>query len=619
MVMALIGTLPLAGTPARAAHALLAAPAFPGLQFGPAGAATLTPSEFSYQCNIGMTTEPVRAAGVAIAPGQAMRYAGCGQAQIVLNAPNSGHFQASFAVSDDAPAGSTAGLQLLVLGPGGFNIHSAIVRVTKGITRQVDVDVSGGVALALTFFTQTPAVIYHMRLTGQARPLRPVPMVGTGMPAGALPVPKASVTYGCVAGSASQPSLVSGVTVPPTATYQVQSCGSLTIKLPAGAGSTLALRYGTDDSITNYSSIPAEVDLRVLDASNHLLRKAIGLTYIGGGLRAIWTDTRGGSTAVLSVPNSGGEHVVVTSLSFLPGHYAPHANPDHQDFGSPSGGAVDIAADAMVNNCNAGVGTNDITVAGQEVPRDSYINLLGCGITELIMTNAHGRFHAKFGIIDTSSNALAQETAVLTTLDQNSHPLVRISVTARKGGPPATLDASIDNASILAVSIPTGGAQGVLYDMTLTGHATVYDYVFPPSEPPISAPGGVPIDPRGFTLACNVQVAQTDTLLIHQAALEQWSLNLQGCGLATLDLTALHGPHHLFSALYGLPAQAQYSGIAHLRVSVLDAKGKVLRTVMGVSRAGYGPRRLTISLVGGAKLQILGVDSQLTVFALTTA
>ena len=110
-----------------------------------------------------------------------------------------------------------------------------------------------------------------------------------------------------------------------------------------------------------------------------------------------------------------------------------------------------------------------------------------------------------------------------------------------------------------------------------------------------------------------------DTLLIHQAALEQWSLALGGCGCYRSTLASCAGPHHLFSALYGLAVEDQHLGIGHLRFSVLDANGKVVRTVSGITRTGYGPQRLAISLYGGTKLQVAGVDAPLTVFALTAA
>ena len=289
----------MASPAAHAAPALLAAPTFPGPQRGTAGTAAITPADFSFQCNTGVTTTPVSAAGVPIAAGQGIYSLGCGQAQILLNTPASGHFRAAVAVADTAPAGSTANLQLLVLGPGGYNIHSAFVQVAKGMTKQVDVDVSGGVALAITF-AQAPAVLYHLQLTGLARTLRLVPMGGTGMPAGAIAGVQGRGPLRLQRRPRQRQSTVSGVTVPLTGTYQSVSCGSITVPLSASAGGTLALRYGTDETLTDYTSIPAEVDLRVLDASGHLLRKAIGLTYVGSGLQPIWVSTRGGSTVTLN-------------------------------------------------------------------------------------------------------------------------------------------------------------------------------------------------------------------------------------------------------------------------------------------------------------------------------
>ena len=97
----------------------------------------------------------------------------------------------------------------------------------------------------------------------------------------------------------------------------------------------------------------------------------------------------------------------------------------------------------------------------------------------------------------------------------------------------------------------SGGAQGVLFEMSLTGHATLYDRVFPPSEP------------RAFVVTCNVAVTNQDILLIHQVALEQWALWLGGCGTATLNLATLLGSHSRFSLLYGMAVLDQHEGIAH--------------------------------------------------------
>jgi hypothetical protein len=108
--------------------------------------------------------------------------------------------------------------------------------------------------------------------------------------------------------------------------------------------------------------------------------------------------------------------------------------------------------------------------------------------------------------------------------------------------------------------------------------------------------------------------------LIHQVALEQWSLYLNGCGSAILNLASLHGSHNVFSALYGISLQDQQRAIGHVQFIVQDAKGKTLRQATFVARAGYGPRRAAISLAGGARLVITGADeAPLVLFALTIA
>lgn len=142
---------------------------------------------------------------------------------------------------------------------------------------------------------------------------------------------------------------------------------------------------------------------------------------------------------------------------------------------------------------------------------------------------------------------------------------------------------------------PLGPARGssTTYNITLSGQATLYDRIFPPSEPPVSTPGDMPFDPRAFALAGNLLIAAQDTLLIHQAALEQWSPAGGGGGIATLDLSRLPGPHHLFSALYGLPLVDQHYGLGHLHLTVLDAAGRSIRTVKATTRAGYGLRRVS--------------------------
>ena len=430
-------------------------------------------------------------------------------------------------------------------------------------------------------------------------------------------MPAGDVHLSCNASASTAPSTVSALVITATGSLRMEGCGTVTVQIPASAKGALALRYGLND-ISNYSSLPTQVGLRVLDAAGHLLRKSIGLSFIGGGFQPIWVNLQGGRTATFTM-DGGNTNVqlVVAGLSFLPAAVAPHNNPDHQEFGSPSGGPIPIAPDSVVGICNANLGTSDVLVDHQPVLRDNYLAVEGCGVAELIMTDAHGSFSAKFGVADGSNGK--SMTAHLVVLDQNSKPLTSKSVTAYLGQPGVSIGASITGASIVQLTFNSNG-NGVLYDLQLTGHATLYDRVFPPSEPPVSATGGTAVDPHGFVVTCNVVVATQDFELIHEVALEQWSLYVNGCGTATLNLASLHGPHGTFSAQYGVALQDVSTLIAHLQLSVLDAKGKTVRQASFVARTGYGPRRAAISLAGGSKLQITSPDgAKLVVFALTTS
>ncbi len=609
----------LASTPAARAGArsALAAPVFPGPLLGTPSGAALTPASFVHNCNVAPNTGPEKAAGTTLATGTAIQdIGGCGQALLYLNDPASGHFQATFAISDTA-SGTSSMLRLFLLASGGLLLRTMDVNATKGTAAHVDFDVSGGITLALVFPTQTDSFVYGLTLTGLARSLAATPLANGGLPAGGTPVPTSSIQLACNATAATAPGTVSAVVVKSTGSLQMEGCGKITVKIPAPAKGTLALRYGVND-ISSYSSLPTQVGLRVLDSTGHLLRKSIGLTYLGGGFQPIWVNLQGGGTATFTMDGGNTDvQLVVAGLSFLPSAVAPHHNPDHQEFGSPSGGSVPIAPDAVVGICNAGLGTSDTSVDHQPVLRDNYVAVEGCGVAELIMTDATGSFSAKIGVADSSGGKTM--AAHLVVLDQNSKPLTTKTVTASRGEPGVVIGASITGASIVQITF-TSNANGILYDLRLTGHATLYDRVFPPSEPPVSTTGGTAIDPRGFTVSCNVGVATQDYELIHQVALEQWSLYVNGCGAATISIASLHGPHGTFSALYGIPLLDASVLIAHLQLAVLDAKGKTVRQATFVARAGYGPRRAAISLAGGLKLQITSPDNkQLVVFALTAA
>ncbi len=438
------------------------------------------------------------------------------------------------------------------------------------------------------------------------------------MPLGGVPVPASAPHLDCNAAALSQASTVSAIAISATTALELQGgCSKVTIQVAATATGALALRYGQIDS-SDYSSLPTQVGLPVLDAGGHLLRKAIGLTYLGSGLQPLWVNLAGGRTVTFTM-DAGNTNVnlLVAGLSFLPTAVAPHHNPDRQDFGSPNGAPVPVSPDAVVGLCNANLGTADLTVAHKLVSRDTYLAVDTCGIAELIMTDATGTFSARIGVSDDSDNKTI--TAHLVVLDQNSKPFSTVSVTANQGQPGVPISASISGASIVQISF-TGNANGVLYDMQLSGHATLYDRVFAPSEPPVSTVGGTAVDLRALTVSCNVHPTTLDMSMIHQVALEQWSLYANGCGSATLNIVALRGPHQTFSALYGIALQDQTVLIAHLQLAVLGAQGKTVRQAMFVARAGYGPRRAAISLAGGSRLVMTESDNKpLVVYALTSA
>jgi hypothetical protein len=594
--------------------AAAAAPVFPGPVLGAANISTPAPANFAVTCNVHPNSDPGKAAGKTLAPGTAIfDLGGCGQALLYLNDPASGKFQASLAVSDAATGTSTV-LRLFLLAPGGALLRTMDFKATKGVAQAVDFDVSGGVTLALIFPNPTDSYIYDIKLTGKARALAATPLTHHGLPVGGTAVPASAVHFDCNAFVSSQANTVSTLEISATGSLQMLGCGKITVQIPPSATGALALRYGLSDS-TNYSSLPTQVSLRALDGSGHLLRKAIGMTYLGNGLQPIWINLAGSKSVTFTMDGGNTDvQAVVAGLSFLPAAVTPHHNPDHQDFGSPSGAPIPVAPDSVVGLCNANLGNSDVTVAKQLVPRYTYMAVDGCGTAELIMTNAHGRFTARIGVSDASG--VKTIAAHLVVYDQNSKPLSNLSVTARQGQPGTAIGASITGASIVQITF-TGSASGILYDMRLSGHATLYDRVFPPSEPPVSTTGGTVVDPRMASVTCNVAVTTQDFALIHQVALEQWSLYLNGCGSATLNIASLPGPHKMFSALYGIALQDPTVLIAHLQLAVLDAKGKTIRQATFVARAGYGPRRAAISLAGGAKLQITP-NGQLVAFALTT-
>ncbi|MDB5076199.1 MAG: hypothetical protein JWO42_2378 [Chloroflexi bacterium] len=595
--------------------AALSDPPFTGPTSGAPGPQAALGTDFAFTCNVQATQAPVQVAGMQVATGAGIvNIDGCGMAYLNVSVPAAGHFVAKLALDDAATVAGTAPLaRVFVVGPGGYVLHTLDASTTKGVVKQIDVDAAGALLLAIAFPNAAKSYLFGAHLTGSGLVRTQIPLSGSGAPAGASPVTSAQEHFECNAHIFSEVRSVSRITIPTGKAIEFTSCGKTTVQVPSGSTGTLAMRVGASD-VSEFTSVPMVFVARVLDSGGHLLRKSVGLVFQGGGLQPFWVNVTGGATVVLTHDSARG-YLEVVGLSYLPTQYKLHPNPDHHVFGSPTGGPVSIVPEAFADSCNANPGTTDITVHNQAVLRETYIYGNDCGVTSLIMTNAAGRFHALLGV-DDASGAGKTASAKVTVLDQNARPLFTSTVRNAIGMPGVPIDVSITGASI--VKLEFSGVP-VLYDMRMTGHATLYDRVFPPSEPPVVIHGGVPVNPTAFTVGCNTHVSKQDFLMIHAAALEQWTLDGQGCGTAVLNLKGTHFPHHAFGGLFGLAAADQRYKLGHVQLEVLGANGKPLRTLVLVAREGYGPRRFLISLDGGSSLRMTWPDQIVKIFAMTLA
>ena len=520
------------------AHAQTAAPApsstYPAFQ-GPvagmlAGQNPLA-ADFSTTCNAQASSGPVTAAHTTIAAGTAITDPDtCGMAYLFLGVPGAGHFSAHAALADDAvvASGSAPTLRFFVLGRNGYTSRSLDVVLSKGTVGTINLDLAGAVALAVAFPNGAQPYLFQMRLTGTAHLRRATPMSVTGATPDGIPVSASRISFACNDHLSDTPRSVSHVTIPTAQAIDQATCGGTSIALPPGQGRTLTLRYGASDA-SDYTSVPTVFDVRVLDRAGHLLRKAVGLAFLGGGLQPIWVDVTGGATVTLAI-DTGNADLEVTDLRLLPGQYALHPNPNHNEFGSPSGAPVSIVPEAFAVDCNAHPGTDDITVNRLPVLRDTYLYGARCGVASLVMTNVRGSFHALVGMNDSTGPATTG-SLTLTVLDQTSKTLFTTTVQARIGMPGVVLNAPITGGGIVKLAF---NGDLVVYNLQLAGQATFYDRVFPPSEPPVSTPGGTVVNPLAFKVDCNTAVSTTDILLIHEAALEQWALDGERCGTALL-------------------------------------------------------------------------------------
>jgi hypothetical protein len=617
LLVAMVGAGMAGNTVATQAAALMPV-VYPGPSVGVAGTQHPIGTDFTLTCNALVSVSGARAAGTAIPAGAGIQAkSGCGEATLILAVPGSGHLQARFAVDDGDTTGGSATVRVRVFGHTGYLLRATSTAITKKDgAKPINLDVSGATAISFDFPSAPITDLYNIRLTGSAQARRPASGLGNTIPVGAVAVSATSATRACNAYVATQPAMVSRVQVPIAGGIELDGCGVLTFRLSSPADGTFAVRYGTSDAVS-YSAAPSVLSLRVFNAQGILLRKAVGLSHLGGGLQPLWVSTLGGATLTLTDESSGSDKVEVTGFAQLSHPASLHPNPNHQFFGDSSGDGVAIMPQALTTTCTAVIGSADVTVGHTPVYLGTYINGFACGISQLIVTNAHGKLSGRLGLPGT---ATAPASVKILVIDRNGHPLSQSVVKASSGASGTPFTVSINNASI--VTFLFAGDHSILYDIQLVGQAVVYDRVFPPAAPPISAKGGTAIDPHDLTLhqTCGVAIPAADVLLVHEAAMQFWALDGQMCGgYASLAVTSSKYPKRQFSARYGIPVADQTDAIAQLQVSVLNGAGKDIRHTTFTTRNGYGPQTLRISLQGGASLRIVWLKGHTTVFAMTAS
>jgi len=561
------------------------------------------PTDFTMSCNAEVNKQLGHVNGTTISAGGAVQAAfGCGLAVLFLDVPGTGRLHASYGMDDQAAQISArlAVVRIHVIGRDGYDRAMAEVSATRGAPRGIDVDVSNAAAVAFEFRDgPSRAFLYNVGLSGAARALGPTAGNGAALPVGATPVNLAAAAYSCVAQRPDKAFSVARVALRAGTAASAAGCGQITLGLPAGTRGTLAFRYGMEDT-------PAHptlnvVTVRALAANGRVLRKAIGIAALGGGLRPLWIDLRGAATVNIAVAGNANNHVVFTGAGILPGRLPLYQQPNRVLAAAP-GTSAPIDAEAFVIRCAATAGDQDTAVQGRKVLAGSYIRAeFGCGAVSLVLgPRAHGSFHATFGVADDARGG-AQPSVHVVVQDRTNHPLVDRIYRAPFGSAGVPVDLSVEHASVLSIAF--NGPAALLYDMTLTGDVFAYDRVYPQVEPGASMPGGVAVDPRDFALYCNAEVAKTDVPVVHETTLEGWALLGAACGSATLDLAAKRYPRGQFTARAGIQVAAPPTSIIMMRRTVLDA-GRTVRQATFAVRYGYGPLPIGISLAGGTRLRI---------------
>jgi hypothetical protein len=489
-----------------------------------------------------------------------------------------------------------------VIGRDGGNLRLTQYAATRGKAVALDVDVSKATALVLSFLSGPDTFVYNFRLSGTARVLMPARLPANPLPAGATPVNMAGAAYSCNASqaSATTPLTVTLVGLPTAGSFKATDCGQVALSNVPSKG-TLVLRYGLDDQSTAGSMM---LSVRVLDAKGHLLRKAVGTPFIGSGLQPLWVDLSGAHSVTLAASGSPSSTLDVTAVGVLPRRLPVYRLPDRIiSGGSPSGTAI-VDPRAFVSTCNSSVGTDDVTVAHQLVFGGTYLSTYDCGQTSLIFccTNARGSFHALFGAPDTDSGNNKAPVATVVIKDKNNKVLRQLTVHASFAARGVPIDISVNGASVLAISFR--GDSGILYNMSLTGIATISQLVYAPTEPPLAVPGGVAVSPYDLTLSCNAAVSTSDVRLVGATTLEGWALSGTDCGQATLDLRGGKYPRHQFYARVGIAVGQPPDTVATIHVSVLGSGGKVLRAQNVVVRYGFGTLPFQANLAGATAVQL---------------
>jgi len=634
LVARLVACLALAGATVGASAALIPAPvraaapaaaasvAFPGPSRGTPGTQAPGASAFVTHCNAGVNTDPGKTNGADLAPGSAVEAeGGCGMAVLPLDVSGQGQLRASFGVSDNDTTGQPAVVRIRVLDPYGFNLYTGDVTAQHGSPATINVDVTHAVAVQMDFLKSPKTFVYGVHLTGGARSLTPVQTSGAGLPAGARPVDMSAVAASCNANkvSSTTPLTVTRVGIPAASSVSGTGCGTFMLAFPANTRGTLALRYGADDTSTGGNEV---LFARAFDATGRLLRKATGVASVGAGLQPLWLDLSGVRTVQLAIDGGTDVKVDITAVGVLPGRMAPYVTTNLVQSGGSTRRSVAIDPHAFASRCNSGIGSSDVAVARRPVPGGAYLSTYSCGSASLFFccTNAQGVFHTRFGVPDTET---AGKPATVTVIveDKNNHVLSRRSYSALGGNPGVSIDIPLRlGASV--VSFAFGGASGLLYDLRLTGIATISERIYAPSEPPVEVPRGVAVNPHDFSVHCNSNVATEDQRVVGATTLEGWALVGEACGEADLALAGTKYPRRDFYARVGIALGEPPNTVATFHFNVLNGAGKVIHSTKIQARYGYGTQPVHVSLRGGATVQIIWDSQTLSgtvVYAMTAA